>query len=81
MRALGAGRDDQGPTTRTASFQPRGGAAVLAVALITILAGDPSTAEKRDALNVGGALWSRCCCSGIVGATVNSATTQSRRPS
>ena len=43
---------------------------VLAVVLITILAGDPTTAEeKRDALNVGGALSVPLLLFGIVGAT------------
>jgi ABC-2 type transport system permease protein len=58
-------------TTRTAlGFATAAVLLVLAVALITILAGDPVTAqEKRDALNVGGALSVPLLLFGIVGAT------------
>jgi len=58
-------------TTRTAlGFGVAAVLLVLAVALITILAGDPLTVEqKRDALNVGGALSVPLLLFGIVGAT------------
>jgi ABC-2 type transport system permease protein len=58
-------------TTRTAlGFAAAAVLLVLAVVLITILAGDPTTAqEKRDALNVGGALSVPLLLFGIVGAT------------
>jgi len=58
-------------TTRTAlGFAGAAVLLVLAVVLITILAGDPTTAqEKRDALNVGGALSVPLLLFGIVGAT------------
>jgi ABC-2 type transport system permease protein len=58
-------------TTRTAlGFAAAAVLLVLAVVLITILAGDPDTAqEKRDALNVGGALSVPLLLFGIVGAT------------
>jgi ABC-2 type transport system permease protein len=58
-------------TTRTAlGFATAAVLLVLAVVLITILAGDPVSAqEKRDALNVGGALSVPLLLFGIVGAT------------
>lgn len=58
-------------TTRTAlGFAAAAVLLVLAVVLITILAGDPTTAqEKKDALNVGGALSVPLLLFGIVGAT------------
>jgi ABC-2 type transport system permease protein len=58
-------------TTRTAlGFGAAAVLLVLAVVLITILAGDPTTTdEKRDALNVGGALSVPLLLFGIVGAT------------
>jgi ABC-2 type transport system permease protein len=58
-------------TTRTAlGFAAAAVLLVLAVVLITILAGDPTTSqEKRDALNVGGALSVPLLLFGIVGAT------------
>jgi hypothetical protein len=58
-------------TTRTAlGFAAAAVLLVLAVVLITILAGDPNTAqEKKDALNVGGALSVPLLLFGIVGAT------------
>jgi len=58
-------------TTRTAlGFAGSAVLLVLAFVLITILAGDPTTAEeKRDAFNVGGALSIPLLLFGIVGAT------------
>lgn len=58
-------------TTRTAlGFGIASVLLVLAVVLITILAGDPGTVqEKRDALNLGGALCVPLLLFGIVGAT------------
>lgn len=58
-------------TTRTAlGFAAAAVLLVLAVVLITILAGDPTAAqEKKDALNVGGALSVPLLLFGIVGAT------------
>ena len=58
-------------TTRTAlGFGISAVLLVLAFVLITILAGDPTTAqEKRDAFNVGGALSVPLLLFGIVGAT------------
>jgi ABC-2 type transport system permease protein len=58
-------------TTRTAlGFGAASVLLVLAVVLITILAGDPDTVqEKKDALNLGGALCIPLLLFGIVGAT------------
>jgi ABC-2 type transport system permease protein len=58
-------------TTRTAlGFGLASVLLVLAVVLITILAGDPDTVqEKKDALNLGGALCIPLLLFGIVGAT------------
>jgi len=58
-------------TTRTAlGFATAALLLVLAVVLITILAGDPQTTnEKRDALNVAAALFVPLLLFGIVGAT------------
>ena len=58
-------------TTRTAlGFGVASVLLVLAVVLITILAGDPDTVqEKKDALNLGGALCIPLLLFGIVGAT------------
>ena len=58
-------------TTRTAlGFGIASVLLVLAVVLITILAGDPDTVqEKKDALNLGGALCIPLLLFGIVGAT------------
>jgi ABC-2 type transport system permease protein len=58
-------------TTRTAlGFGLASVLLVLAIVLITILAGDPGTVqEKRDALNLGGALCVPLLLFGIVGAT------------
>jgi hypothetical protein len=58
-------------TTRTAlGFGAASVLLVLAVVLITILAGDPATVqEKKDALNLGGALCIPLLLFGIVGAT------------
>ena len=71
MKALVRGEMIKVRTTRTAlGFGVAAVLLVLAVVLITILAGDPSTAqEKRDALNVGGALSVPLLLFGIVGAT------------
>jgi hypothetical protein len=58
-------------TTRTAlGFGVASVLLVLALALITILAGDPTTVQqKKDALNLGGALCIPLLLFGIVGAT------------
>jgi ABC-2 type transport system permease protein len=58
-------------TTRTAlGFGVASVLLVLAVVLITILAGDPDTVqEKKDSLNLGGALCIPLLLFGIVGAT------------
>ena len=71
MIALVRGEMIKVRTTRTAlGFGVAAVLLVLAVALITILAGDPLTVEqKRDALNVGGALSVPLLLFGIVGAT------------
>jgi ABC-2 type transport system permease protein len=71
MTALIRGEMIKVRTTRTAlGFAAAAVLLVLAVVLITILAGDPATAqEKRDALNVGGALSVPLLLFGIVGAT------------
>jgi ABC-2 type transport system permease protein len=71
MTALVRGEMIKVRTTRTAlGFGAAAVLLVLAVVLITILAGDPTTAqEKRDALNVGGALSVPLLLFGIVGAT------------
>lgn len=71
MTALIRGEMIKVRTTRTAlGFAAAAVLLVLAVVLITILAGDPMTAqEKRDALNVGGALSVPLLLFGIVGAT------------
>ena len=71
MTALVRGELIKVRTTRTAlGFGVAAVLLVLAVVLITILAGDPDTAqEKRDALNVGGALSVPLLLFGIVGAT------------
>jgi ABC-2 type transport system permease protein len=71
MTALVRGELIKVRTTRTAlGFGVAAVLLVLAVVLITILAGDPTTAEeKRDALNVGGALSVPLLLFGIVGAT------------
>ena len=71
MTALIRGEMIKVRTTRTAlGFAAAAVLLVLAVGLITILAGDPATAqEKRDALNVGGALSVPLLLFGIVGAT------------
>jgi ABC-2 type transport system permease protein len=71
MIALVQGEMIKVRTTRTAlGFGVAAVLLVLAVVLITVLAGDPTTAqEKRDALNVGGALSVPLLLFGIVGAT------------
>ena len=71
MIALVRGEMIKVRTTRTAlGFAGSAVLLVLAFVLITILAGDPTTAEeKRDAFNVGGALSIPLLLFGIVGAT------------
>lgn len=71
MTALIRGEMIKVRTTRTAlGFGISAVLLVLAFVLITILAGDPTTAqEKRDAFNVGGALSVPLLLFGIVGAT------------
>lgn len=71
MRALVQGEMIKVRTTRTAlGFAAAAILLVVAVVLITILAGDPETVnDKRDALNVGGALSVPLLLFGIVGAT------------
>jgi ABC-2 type transport system permease protein len=71
MTALVRGEMIKVRTTRTAlGFAAASILLVLAVVLISILAGDPiSVDDKRDALNVGGALSVPLLLFGIVGAT------------
>jgi ABC-2 type transport system permease protein len=71
MTALVRGEMIKVRTTRTAlGFAAASILLVLAVVLITILAGDPVTiSDKRDALNIGGALSIPLLLFGIVGAT------------
>jgi ABC-2 type transport system permease protein len=71
MSALVQGEMIKVRTTRTAlGFAAAAILLVVAVVLITILAGDPNTVnDKRDALNVGGALSIPLLLFGIVGAT------------
>jgi hypothetical protein len=71
MRRLVAGELIKVRTTRTAlGFGVASVLLVLALVLISTLAGDPVTAqEKRDALNVGGVLSVPLLLFGIVGAT------------